>query len=418
MPIGQPFLHPYDLLLLAVGLALLATTLGRAVMERFNVTTSFVYLAAGLLVGPLLLDLAPEDPLEATPVLERVAELAVIMSLIVVGIRIGRPISWERWRSVTRLIGIVMPISILGVALTGHWLFGLALGPAILLGAILAPTDPILAGPLEEHDLEDEAEERFGLSGEAGLNDGLAFPFIYFGLYATLQPDGWRGWLGWWVTMDLLYAVAIALPLGWVLGRVVGRVYLDFSGRGAVTKKRTPFLPLALLLAVYGLTEAAGGYGFLAAFTTGLGFRRAMEEHAGELERFADFVESVDDLTRAMVLVMIGALLRVGDLLALGWPLLLFGLLLIVVLRPAVTYLATAGTGFRRLHRLYWGWFGIRGIGSIYYLAYALNQGVDAGIGRTLYTIVVGTVLLSVVLHGLSVRPFLERWEGEKEVEL
>ncbi len=401
-----------------MGLALLATTLGRAVMERFNITTSFVYLAAGLLAGPLLLDLAPADPLEGVPVLERVAELAVIMSLIVVGIRIGRPISWARWRSVTRLIGIVMPITIVAVALTGHWLFGLALGPAILLGAILAPTDPILAGPLEEHDLEDEAEERFGLSGEAGLNDGLAFPFIYLGLYATLQPDGWRGWLGWWVTMDLLYAVAIAVPLGWFLGRIVGRIYLDFSGRGAVTKKRTPFLPLALLLAVYGLTEAAGGYGFLAAFTTGLGFRRAMTVHAAELERFADFVESVDDLTRAMVLVMIGALLRVGDFLALGWPLLLFGLLLIVVLRPAVTYLATARTGFRRLHRVYWGWFGIRGIGSIYYLTYALNQGVDAGIGRMLYTIVVGTVLISVVLHGLSVRPFLERWEGVKEVEL
>jgi sodium/hydrogen antiporter len=126
-------------------------------------------------------------------VLERVAELAVIISLIVLGIRIGRPLSWSGWQSTLRLILIVMPATILAAALTGMWLLGLALGPAILLGAILAPTDPILAGPLEEESLEDESEDRFGLSSEAGLNDGFAFPFIYLGLYLT-WPRSRQAW--------------------------------------------------------------------------------------------------------------------------------------------------------------------------------------------------------------------------------
>jgi sodium/hydrogen antiporter len=414
---GRLFLDGYDLLFVAIGLALLVTTVGAGWLKRLNLSSSLLYLAVGVLATPLLLDMAPQNPLDATPVLERVAELAVIMSLIVLGIRIGTPLTWSAWRITARLILIVMPATILAVALAGGWLFGLALGPAVLLGAILAPTDPILAGPLEEESLEQEDRNRFGLSSEAGLNDGFAFPFVYLGLNLTFAPQEWRAWLGDWVLVELMYGILVALPFGFLLGAAIGRLYVRRHRTRGITTKRRQFTPLALLIFAYGLVEAIGAYGFLAAFTTGLGFRRTLEVEFESLQRFTNFTEAVDDLVKAVALIVLGALLRFGDMLNILWPLLVFALILIVVLRPGATMLATVGGGFPRSDRLYWSWFGIRGIGSIYYLSYALNRGVDEGIAGQLFTIVVGTILVGILVHGFTVPPYLRRFEGEKDVE-
>jgi sodium/hydrogen antiporter len=406
--IDHRLLDNYDLLLIAVGAALLLTAIGKPFLDRFNLNTTFVYLAVGLFGGPLVLDLAPKDPLLATPVLERLTELGVIISLIVIGIRIGRPFRWSAWRSTVRLIMIVMPVSIALVAASGYWLLGLALGPAILLGAILAPTDPILAGPLEEHDLKDEAEHRFGLSSEAGLNDGFAFPFVYLGLYLIWFQPQWDQWLGYWFLRDLIYAIAIGLPLGWVFGRLCGKLYMRLlikSGR-----RWRHFTPLGLLLTIYGLAEAVGGYGFLAAFAAGIGFRQEMERDWRHLELFANFTESVDELLKVVILVSLGALLRWDYFAAHGWILVGFVLLLLFVIRPLVTLAATTGGRFRTHDRLYWAWFGVRGIGSIYYLCYAINAGLDPELARTLFAVVATVILASSLLHGLTLRPYLRRY--------
>ncbi|MDQ2078427.1 sodium:proton antiporter [Marinimicrobium sp. ABcell2] len=406
--IGHRVLESYDLLLIAVGLALLITAIGKPLLDRFNLNTTFIYLGVGLFGGPLVLDLAPKDPLAAAPVLERLTELGVIISLIVIGIRIGRPFRWSAWRSTVRLIMIVMPVTIALVALSGYWLLGLALGPAILLGAVLAPTDPILAGPLEEHALEDEAEHRFGLSSESGLNDGFAFPFIYLGLYFTFHQPQWQQWLGYWFLRDLVYAILIALPLGWVLGRLSGKLYLRLMLKSG--RRWRHFTPLGLLLATYGLVEALGGYGFLAAFTAGIGFRQEMERDWNHLELFANFTESVDELLKVVILVALGALLRWDYFVAQGWVLVGFVLLLLLVIRPALTLVATAGGRFRIHDRLYWAWFGVRGIGSIYYLSYAINTGLDPELARTLFTVVAAVIVGSSLLHGFTLRPYLRRY--------
>jgi sodium/hydrogen antiporter len=414
---SRPLFEPYDVLLLATGFVLLITTLGRDLLDRLNFSKTFLYLAVGLVAGPLLLNLGPEDPFNAIEVFERVSEMGVILSLIVLGIRIGRPISWSGWQSTVRLILIVMPATIFAIALTGQWMFGLAVGPAILLGAILAPTDPILAGPLEEQSPEDESEDRFGLSSEAGLNDGFAFPFVYLGLYATVRLPEWPEWIGYWLLQDLLYAAVLALPLGWFLGILCGRLFIARSRAGGVSNKRLDFIPLALLFAVYGLTEVLGGYGFLAAFTTGLGFRRALSEATEILARFANFTDSVDDLFKAVVLIMLGSFLRWGDFAAVGWPLLIFPLIVIFLIRPALTLLATLGGGFSRIDRVYWGWFGVRGIGSIYYMSYAFGQGVEDSVARTIFAITTATILMSSLFHGVSMRPFLHRFAPGLKVE-
>jgi sodium/hydrogen antiporter len=399
------------------GAALLVTTLAVSLLDRINLSKTFIYLGVGLLAGPLALDLSPEDPLDVLAVLERLAELGVILSLLVVGMRIGRPISWSGWRSTARLVLIVMPATIFLVALAGSWWFGLALGPAILLGAVLAPTDSILAGPLEERSPEDEAEERFGLSSESGLNDGFAFPFVYLGFYLTTQRQEWQDWLAYWLVVDLLYAVAIAPPLGFLLGWATGRSYLRLSAAGTVSNKRRQFVPLALLLAVYGFVEVIGAYGFLAAFTAGLGFRRALQQETEALTYFSDFTDSIDDLVKAAALIMIGALLRWSDFVDVGWGVVLFPLLFILLIRPGLTWLATVGGGFSSVARAYWAWFGIRGIGSIYYLSYALVRGVEGDVARLLFTLTVATILVSSLLHSFSMRPILHRLEPGQVVE-
>lgn len=407
----QGMFDRYDLLLAAVGVALLITAIGKPLLDRFNLNTTFIYLAVGLIGGPLVLDLAPRDPVLSAGVLERVAELGVIISLVVIGIRIGRPFRWAAWRSTVRLIIVVMPVSIALVAASGYWLLGLALGPAILLAAILAPTDPVLAGPLEEHDLKDEAEHRFGLSSEAGLNDGFAFPFVYLGLYLIGHPSSWDQWLGYWLLRDGLYAIVMALPLGWLAGRLCGWVYLRYMQKQKRGRRWRHFTPLGLLLTTYGLVDALGGYGFLAAFTAGIGFRQELERDWKHLQAFANFTESVDELLKVIILVALGALLRWQEWAAHGWVLLGFILLLLVVIRPLVTWFATVGGRFQTHDRLYWGWFGVRGIGSIYYLCFAVNTGLDRDLAGALFSVVAAVVVASSVLHGLTLGPYLRRFD-------
>jgi sodium/hydrogen antiporter len=407
----------YDIFLVLAGLALLVITLGTRLLERLHINSTYIYVLVGILAGPVVLGMAPDEPLAANYTLKRVAELAVTIGLVVLGIRIGRPVSWNGWQSTVRLVLVVMPATILGVAAAGVWILGLAVGPAVLLGAILAPTDPILAGPLEEHSTETDPEDRFGLSSEAGLNDGLAFPFIYLGLYLTVRPAEWSSWIGRWLVLDLVYAVGMALPLGWWIGRLCGRLYVRLMARDAVSRSRRLFVPLALLLAVYGLVEILGGYGFLAAFAAGHGFRIPFESEPDRLTSFADFTESVDELAKAAVLVLMGALVPWSEIWAGRWPLLVFALVLIVVLRPVMTWLATAGGRFSGEERIYWSWFGIRGIGSIYYMAYALEQDLADATARPIMATTLAVVLVSILLHGLSVGPVLKRLKGEEHVE-
>jgi len=413
----HPLFEPYDLLMLAVGVVLLVTTLERSLLNRLNVSPSFLYVAAGAAAAQALTGLIPDDPLQWMEVLKRVSELAVILGLIVLGLKVGRPITWSKWRSTTRLILIVMPATIAAVAVAAHLLFGVPIGPAILLGAILAPTDPILAGPLEEHDARDESEHRFGLSSEAGLNDGLAFPFIYLGLYLTVEPDTVGSWIGRWAALDGVWAIGAALPIGWLIGFLAARWYLRQVEHDAFSHKRREFIPIAVLFVAYGVVEAIGAYGFLAAFTTGLAFRRQLDEHPEELGRFVNFTDSIDALAKAAVLILLGALLPWSALPALALPLAAFALVLIVVVRPGLTLLATVRAGFTIHDRLYWGWFGLRGIGSVYYMAYALSQDLDDELRLLILTITGATILASMVLHGLTVRPYLARWEGERDVE-
>lgn len=208
----------YILGFLVIGLLLLFVTLGSGWITPRPFSFSLIYLGVGVLLGPYgchLIELRP-----GAGVLERVTEFAVLISLFGCGLKMSRPLKLWAWNSTIRLIGLLMPICIFALAAVGHLLLGLPLGAAILLGAILAPTDPVLASEIQLLNAEDRDGLRFGLTSEGGLNDALAFPFVYFGIY-WIQDSQWQNWFYQWVLIDLCWAIAAGVGMGILVAQAV-----------------------------------------------------------------------------------------------------------------------------------------------------------------------------------------------------
>jgi sodium/hydrogen antiporter len=377
-------------------------------------TAAAIYLGFGALasLGLQVLDVDLIDPLEDTELIERAAELAVIVALFSAGLRLDRPLGWSGWRSTALLIGIVMPLTIAGVALFASTAMGLSLGAAVILGAVLAPTDPVLAddvqvGPPGEKD-EDEAP--FALTSEAGLNDGLAFPFVFLGVFIA-GSEG-TGWLADWVLADVLYAIPGGIAIGALAGNGLGRLVEFNHRRGWLLKDFDGWIAIAGVLAIYGLAEVAGTYGFLAAFAGGLAFRRHEHhaEHHGRVHTGAEMVEKVGELALVLLLGSTVTLTGLAEPGLAGW-LLIPALLLLI--RPAAVMLAFARSPLDVRERAFIGWFGIRGIGSFYYAAVAISAGVlTASEAETIYWTAIVVAGASIILHGVTSTPASQRLDA------
>lgn len=403
----------YHVLLAALGGGIiLAYWLPRFVSGREPAASALLILAGavGFAVVPGMP--AALDPVDAPRLWELTSEIALIVGLFGVGLRIDRLVKLPLWSPTIRLLVIAMPLTIAAVAFLGWWFAGMTLAGAILLGAVLAPTDPVLAGdvqvgpPLEggEHPV------RFTLTAEAGLNDGLAFPFVHLGLLiagagllsAELAAE--------WALRDLLYRVAVGAGAGAAIGWALGKILFDFPREYALARTGSGVIALAGVLLCYGLTELAEGYGFIAAFVSGVTLRRAESRHDFH-RRLHDFSESIEHALTAVLLVMLG-----GALPAL-WPALdlahaAIGLALIFVVRPLVGWLSLAGTKLKRRERLVVAFYGVRGVGSIYYLAYAGTH-IELVNKAELWAAIAFAILVSTVVHGLSAGVAVERVTGE-----
>ncbi len=433
-----------------VGGMLLIMALASAYLRRLPVTSAGIYLALGLALGPAWLDLVRIDFIREKVAFEHLAEIAVIISLFVGGLKLRLPLSHPAWSAAFRLAGPVMLTSIAGVAVFAHHGLGFDWAAAFLLGSILAPTDPVLAGMVTVNDARDKDRVRYGLSGEAGFNDGAAFPFVVFSLL-WMEHGVVGGWAGGWALHRLLWAVPAGLLAGYALGKGVSRLAIYLRSRNPDSGATGDFLALALIALAYAGAEAIGSWGFLAVFAAGLGFRRTevqtAEEHPAPehvaaqqsggkktaphppAEEFADQSAAEEELkhpTKAaghMVAEVISfgdtaeRLLEVMMVMLLGiclssywdWRAIPVALALFVVIRPISTLLFLAKTPTRRSQRLLMGWFGIRGIGSIYYLSYALNHGLTER-ATDLTAITLSVVALSVLMHGVT-SPVLDFYE-------
>ena len=403
-----------NLQILACGLLLLITSLASPVLQKLPVSTAMLYLLAGVAIGPLGLGWLDVDAVADAAWLETGAEVAVLISLFVTGLKIDTRVSRAKWGIALRLASLTMVLSIAGFTLLGHYLLGMPWGLALVLGAVLAPTDPVLAADIQVKTAEDRDALRVALSGEAGLNDGTAFPFVMLGLgwmgLHEIGPLGMR-----WLAFDVAWAVGIGVGVGWVVGQLVGRASARFQGWRPSVEPLSEFIAVGAIAASFGAAQGLGGYGFLAVFVTGLGVRRGLERRQagpgdtadsvgnvlqfnGQLERIVEFVG---------VIVVGAALAHVQA----SWALAAFALLALLVVRPAMVALTVRGAGVSRRQRRLMGWFGIRGIGSVYYLAYAIHHGVAGSAAELLASAVLVVVAASVVLHGLSVTPLMDHYD-------
>jgi sodium/hydrogen antiporter len=418
-----------DLVYVVAGASLLLAIVLPALLDRWAVSAPMVLVAVGIVIGLTPLpDGLPLDPQENRAAIEHVTELAVLVALMGVGLAIDRPLelrnraSWRRWSPTWRLLGITMPLCIAGVALLG-WGAGLAPAAALLLGAVLAPTDPVLASDVQvagpqtgDHEVDEADELRFTLTSEAGLNDGLAFPFVYAAILLATE-GAVRHWALEWVFFYLIGKVALGVLAGLLVGRVLAYVaFRSASPSLRVAERGESLLALAALITAYGVGEVVHGYGFLAVFVCAMTFRSAERDHDYHAAMH-EVAERLERLLTLFVLLVLGIALTRGLLASLDWRGVAIGLALIFLVRPAAGLLGLAPLGSRISpltgpQRWAAAFFGVRGVGSIYYLAYAAGE-VEAFGADWLWSTVGFTIVASVLVHGALASPVMRRVDPE-----
>jgi sodium/hydrogen antiporter len=418
-----------------IGALLVVMALSMSVLKRLPLTNSLLYLAVGILLGPFFLGLIQLDAVEQASLLEKITEVAVIISLFTTGLKLRLPLSDNGWRLPLRLALVSMIITVGLVALIGVIGLDLPLGGAVLLGAILAPTDPVLASDVQTEHPWDVDSLRFSLTGEAGLNDGTAFPFVMLGLgLLGLHEIGEFGWR--WLAIDVLWATVAGLAIGGILGNLVGRLVLYLRGKHKEAVGTDDFLALGLIAFSYGTALLIGAYGFLAVFAAGVALRRIERHHAQgstneikamsvgeEVEEIATdpqrapaymaqavlgFNEQLERIGEVAVVILVGGMLSLRFF---SLNALCFVLVLLLVVRPISVWSGLLGSSTSITQRNLIGWFGIRGIGSIYYLSYAISHGLALELAANLAGLTLMVVAVSILVHGISVTPLMMFYE-------
>jgi len=407
----------YHILLAALGLAIiLAYWLPRFVSGR-EPAASALLIGLGLLIFGWIPGMPDAiSPIDTPKPWEIVSELTVIVGLFGVGLRIDRLNSRHRWIPTARLLAIAMPATIFAMAWLGWAVGGMTLAGALLLGAVLAPTDPVLAGDVQVGRPTEGGEHpvRFTLTTEAGLNDGLAFPFVH--LAVTIAGAGALsgGLLGEWLVRDMLYRVLMGGVSGLTIGWLLGKVLFDVPRENALAKTESGVIALAGVLVAYGVTELVEGYGFIAAFVAGVTLRRSESHHAFHT-RLHDFSESIEHALTAILLIGLGAALP-ALLAEAGWTEVGLALALILLVRPLVGWLSLHRTVLTGRRRWVAAVYGVRGVGSIYYLGYAGSH-MELVDEAQLWAVVAIAILASTVLHGSTASFAVEKATGVKQMD-
>ncbi|MEQ8440282.1 MAG: cation:proton antiporter [Ilumatobacter fluminis] len=420
-------MEPYPILLAVLGLTVLVAAVLPNLLERLPVSLPMVVVAIGMVVFALPVGLeAPRPGLEARSA-ERLTEFVVIVSLMGAGLKLRRPVGWRSWNTTWRLLGITMPLTVVAVAVLGQAALGLPLATAILLGAVLAPTDPVLAsdvqlagpGPHEHRetddldaveDIDEHAgdEVRFALTSEAGLNDGLAFPIT--NLAIAIAAGG--SWFVPWLLDDVLLKLSVGVVVGLVLGRLIGAAAFAPRSRFALASTGHGFVALGATLAVYGITEMVHGYGFLAVFIAAVVIRRSEVDHEYQT-LMHDFAETLERLASVLFLLLLGGAVVDGALRGLTTVGVVVAVVIVVLIRPLTGWVALLGDRHDHSTRAAIAFFGIRGMGTIYYLAHAVTEDYFPR-ATEVWAVAVFTILVSVVVHGITATPVLARLDSRR----
>ena len=428
---------------LLVGGLLLARGLTSSILKPLPVTPAIIYLAVGLLVGPTVLDLFHFNPLKESALLEVLTEVVVLISLFSAGVKMPVPVSFARWRAPILLATVSMALSVGMVAAFAHYLLGLPLGAGVLLGAILAPTDPVLATDVQTRHPGDRDQLRFTLTCEAGMNDGSAFPFVMLGMgLLGLHELGEFGLH--WVLVDVLWATLAGIAIGIVSGTALAHLGRKLRGNPPQHKLMDDFLGLGLIGVVYGLSVLVDAWGFLAVFFAAVALRQTEVKLAGPVRHYPAaahagarkqeapgpgpdeqaaptvsgrsliFKEHLERLSELVLILLLGGTLFLDSW---SWRAVALALFLFIVARPASVLASLAGTRTSWPMRAMVGWFGVRGIGSLYYLMYAIQHGLPQELALELIQLTLIAVSLSILAHGTSVKPLMGLfWRHRKQL--
>ena len=423
-----------------VGVLLVVMAVSQTVLRRLPISSPLLYLLVGMVFGEAGFELLDLDPFDDAMLLERVTEIAVIVSLFTTGLKLRLPLRHRLWRLPIMLASVSMVLTIGLIALTGYAWLGMSAGAAILLGAVLAPTDPVLASDIQVTKAGDRDRLRFALTGEAGLNDGMAFPFVMLGLGLLGYHHLGDGWARWWL-VDVAWAIPGGLAIGAGLGAAIGWLVLYLRRTYPDSRVGEDFLAMGLIALTYGVALLAHTYAFLAVFAAGLAMRKLEERTVGH-ERMPDevleplapheldervatdpevatahmarslleFNEQLERIGEVAVMVLVGAMISTRYL---PMESIWFVPLLFLVIRPVAVAVGMIGSDTTRLQRGFISWFGVRGIGSIYYLMYAVVHGLDESIAEGMIGLTLTVVVVSVVLHGVTVTPMMA-WYNER----
>ncbi len=403
---------------LLIGGLLLLRGLSNTLLKHLPVTPAIIYLGVGMLVGPSALNLFHFNPLKQSALLELLTEVVVLISLFSAGVKMPGAFSFARWRAPILLATVSMAVTVALVAAFAVLVLGLPLGAGVLLGAILAPTDPVLATDVQIRHPGDRDQLRFTLTCEAGMNDGSAFPFVMLGLGLMglhgLGESGAR-----WLVVEVLWATAGAVSIGVLGGIALARIGWALRRGPLKHALMDDFLGLGLIGVVYGLCVLVDAWGFLGVFFAAVALRQTEQNLAKVSTEAPDdnvqaaptvsegsliFKEHLERLSEMVLVILIGGTLFINSW---TWAAVGLSLFLFVVARPLSVLVGLAGTGTAWKIRGLSAWFGVRGVGSLYYLMFVIQHGLPEPVALQLiqYTLIV--VTLSILLHGTSVKPLL-----------
>ncbi len=414
----------YDIVLLVIGVIVLAAALAPRLLARQPITAPLFFMLLGTAVF-LLLSLLPfvspyaqlPDLIDDVWWIKRVTELVVIIALTSAGLKLNYPYAWSTWRISVRLLLITMPLTILATSLLGWWVLGFVPATALLLGAVIAPTDPVLAADVQTSapSKPDGSSVRVALTTEAGLNDGLAFPFTYLAIAWATVGIAPADWLTEWLLIDVGYKIVVGLLVGVVLGWLLGKLVFGLSRQTQLAHTMTGILVISLTLIPYAVTELVGGYGFIAVFVAACVFRQAEENHAYQ-QALHDMAEEFERVLVAVTLFWVGGYLVTIVWTGLSWSITAVALITVFIIRPLAGWVALFYRSPLRLDKqAVVAFFGIRGLGSIYYLAYATFHAEFAQVTE-LWTVVLLVVVISVFVHGLSAGPAMRKLDERRGV--
>ncbi|WP_179008552.1 cation:proton antiporter [Winogradskyella forsetii] len=405
----------YFVILVIIGVTSLFASFLPILLKRFKISFTIPLLLFGGILYYLNTPLPWPDPVWPVDLALRFSELVVIISLMVAGLKIGLNYSWKEWRNPLRLLGITMPLFIVAVFLISYNILGFEGHVALLLAAVLAPTDPALASEIQLNKKQSKSDKNVGvqynLTAEAGLNDGLAFPFVFLAIIwsknDTLQAEQWKEWLSFYVVYKVVIGVLVGIAIGYAYSFLTQKLSERLE-----RKIHQAFVAISLTLLAYGIAELLKSYGFMSVFFAGL-FAN-YHQHTDGQKHLSDpnlhFITNVEKFLIVFWMIFFGGSVVAGILNFTTLPTIIFSVLLVILLRPILGYVALFGTNLSKKKKLAISFFGIRGIGSVFYLTYAIKHGDFENL-NTIYSIVALVILISILVHGISVKRSTEKIE-------